>query len=286
MKTNLISVQFICLFLALQLPFSPAQAQTPPEYPVVQAMLFWMDGCPHCHKVLGNVLPPLQEKYGDQLQITLIEVVTVDDTNRLYEVAAHYSIPKEQVGVPFLIIGDQVLVGSDQILVELPTLIEAHQPKANPPWLAWAIPLLALVGLGVAVYLGYVETQMVSAACGPVGDCNAVQGSPYARLFGMLPIGVLGMVGYLGILLAWGWGRFRQDVLAEYAALALYGMSFVGTLFSLYLTYLEPFVIKAVCMWCISSAMIITLVLLLSLNPMLGQLTWDQNNDITTTLET
>jgi uncharacterized membrane protein len=44
-------------------------------------------------------------------------------------------------------------------------------------------------------------------------------------------------------------------------------MAFFGTLFSLYLTYLEPFVIKAVCMWCLSSAAIITLLLLLNVGP-------------------
>ncbi len=76
-----------------------------------------------------------------------------------------------------------------------------------PTWQAWAIPILALVGLGVAGYLSYVETQLVHAVCGPVGDCNAVQSSPYARLFGVIPIGLLGVAGYLGILAAWMWGR-------------------------------------------------------------------------------
>ena len=46
-----------------------------------------------------------------------------------------------------------------------------------------------------AGYLTYVETQLVQAVCGPVGDCNAVQSSSYARLFGVLPVGVLGASG-------------------------------------------------------------------------------------------
>jgi len=91
--------------------------------PVVHTILFWMDGCPHCHEVLDNVLPPLREKYGAQLEVLLVEVVGMDDVNRLYEVAATYGIPRDRVGVPFLIIGDQVLVGSQQILEELPGLI-------------------------------------------------------------------------------------------------------------------------------------------------------------------
>jgi uncharacterized membrane protein len=138
---------------------------------------------------------------------------------------------------------------------------------ALPAWLELAIPLLAIVGLGVAAYLAYVETQAVAAVCGPVGDCNTVQSSPYARLFGFLPVGVLGVIGYVGILLAWLGGRLGADKLAAYMPLALFGMAGFGVLFSLYLTYLEPFVIKAVCLWCLSSAVIITLLMLFSLKP-------------------
>ena len=67
------------------------------------------------------------------------------------------------------------------------------------PWLA----ALAIVGLVAAAYLAYVETAAVTAVCGPVGDCNTVQQSAYARLFGVLPIGVLGLAGYAAILGAW-----------------------------------------------------------------------------------
>ena len=134
------------------------------------------------------------------------------------------------------------------------------------------MPVLALVGLGVALYLAYVETQAVPAVCGPVGDCNAVQRSPYARLFGVLPIGVLGTVGYLVILAAWLWGRLRSDRLAAYMPLILFSMSLFGVLFSVYLTYLEPFVIRAVCVWCLTSAVIVTLLMLFSASPALQAL--------------
>ena len=132
-----------------------------------------------------------------------------------------------------------------------------------PTWLDLTTPVLALIGMGVAAYLTYVETQSVNAICGPVGDCNAVQSSPYAILFGILPVGLLGLAGFLAILIAWFWRRLRSDVIAEYASVAIFGMALFGTLFSIYLTYLELFVIKAVCIWCLSSAVIITLLMLL-----------------------
>jgi len=142
---------------------------------------------------------------------------------------------------------------------------------ASPPaWMDALIPGLAIVGLGVAGYLAYVETQAVPAVCGPVGDCNAVQASPYARLFGVLPVGVVGIIGYVAILLAWLWGRLRSDRLADYAPLVILGMAVLGVLFSVYLTYLELFVIHAVCMWCLASAVIMTLLMLLALPPALA----------------
>jgi uncharacterized membrane protein len=116
----------------------------------------------------------------------------------------------------------------------------------------------------VAGYLAYVETTQVKAVCGPVGDCNTVQQSEYARLFGILPIGVMGLAGYVGILAAWLVARFVKTNLADLASLALFGMTAFGTLFSIYLTFLEPFVIGATCAWCLTSAILMTVLMLLS----------------------
>jgi len=103
-----------------------APSATPTPRPVVHAVLFWMDGCPHCHEIINNVLPPLQQKYGDKLNIHLIEVKSQQDVDQLYQLGAALNIPKQDVGVPFLVIGDKVLVGSAQIPAELPGLIEKH----------------------------------------------------------------------------------------------------------------------------------------------------------------
>jgi uncharacterized membrane protein len=144
---------------------------------------------------------------------------------------------------------------------------KAEIKRVKPSWRNLAIPVLAFIGLCISGYLAYVETQAIAAVCGPLGDCNAVQTSPYARLFGLLPVGVLGLIGYAGILGVWTVGRFGRKHLSNYAAALLLGIALAGTLFSIYLTYLEPYVIEAVCVWCLTSAVVITVLLILSIRP-------------------
>jgi len=121
-----------------------------------------------------------------------------------------------------------------------------------------------VIGLGIAFYLTFIETTNAKAVCGPVGDCNAVQASPFAKLFGVVPVGLLGAVGYIGILAAWVLARKGRGRLAQLAPVAIFGMALFGVLFSIYLTYVELFLIHAVCIWCLSSAVIMALVLTLS----------------------
>jgi len=139
---------------------------------------------------------------------------------------------------------------------------------ARPP--SALIPLLALAGLGVAAYLAFVETTATEAVCGPVGDCNTVQESEFALLFGVLPIGVLGLAGYAAILVAWVVGTRAEPGVARPARLALLAMAFGGTAFSVYLTFLEPFVIGATCAWCLTSAILMALVLAVAVRSMAG----------------
>jgi uncharacterized membrane protein len=134
------------------------------------------------------------------------------------------------------------------------------------------IPIFAVIGLGVAIYLTFIETTNTAPVCGPVGDCGSVQASPYARLFGVLPVGLLGALGYVGILVAWFVGRFGPPSVNRLTAAAIFGMALFGVVFSIYLTYLELYIIKAVCIWCLSSAVLISLVLLLSVGPAVASL--------------
>lgn len=116
------------------------------------------------------------------------------------------------------------------------------------------IGILAVVGLGISLYLTYIYTSNGVAICLGSGGCETVQHSPYAWIMG-IPIPTLGAVAYLLVLilaLLAGRGGERQETLL----LGLFGTSLVGLLFSAYLTYLELFVIHAICLWCVGSAIV------------------------------
>ena len=93
----------------------------------------------------------------------------------------------------------------------------------------WILLLLILLGTFVAGYLSFVETTGAEAVCGPVGDCNTVQSSEYARIFGFLPVGILGLFAYLAMLVAWLLNRRIAGTLSEVAPLALFGMALLGS---------------------------------------------------------
>lgn len=127
----------------------------------------------------------------------------------------------------------------------------------------WVVPVVVVAGVLAAVYLSYVEVGEYEAVCGAIGDCNAVQQSEYAMLFGVLPVGVLGLIGYVGILGMWAAAQ-KWDASHDYGRLArvlLLGMVLFGVVFSAYLTFLEPFVIGASCAWCLTSALVMLLLL-------------------------
>ncbi len=140
--------------------------------------------------------------------------------------------------------------------------------RPKPDWLWWGILALIVAGLGVSGYLlwGYTTPGAV-LACGGSHGCETVKNSPYSSILGVsLP--VIGLASYLtllALLLAHRWPALIERGWLPYAALALFGIAFVGVLFSAYLTYLELFVIYAICRWCVASAVIMTAIFVLSI---------------------
>jgi uncharacterized membrane protein len=156
-----------------------------------------------------------------------------------------------------------VLIAMIASLVAVPIVISRGVLESTPDWL---VPVLAVVGIGVSVYLGTVEASGAEAVCGPVGDCNAVQQSEYASISG-IPIGILGVIGYGLLLAGWVTSRLVKGTLADLGLILVGAIALGGTAFSIYLTVLEPFVIGATCMWCLTSAVAITVLLWLTAGP-------------------
>jgi len=332
------------LLLVLAVSVSAAAISAAAQLPVVQAILFYSPTCPHCHQVMDNDLPPLMETYGAQLEIANVDTTTNRGQQLYQEAIVQFQIPENRRGVPALIIGDTLLVGSVEIPQLFPGLIEQGLEAGGISWPAIpdvessiqdfplfgaeeaeqpsvidrigrdpfgnglailvlggmlyslyhvlseyrnrrrplrrkdkkaaaeaaftgksvAIPILSLIGLGVSIYLFYIGLSGSDAFCGPLGDCNAVQTSEYAKLFGIIPVGLIGVLGFAAILITWMVGKISDSQRAASAARTLLWLAVAGTLFSLYLTFLEPFVIGATCSWCLVSALLITALLWLS----------------------
>jgi uncharacterized membrane protein len=126
------------------------------------------------------------------------------------------------------------------------------------------VAMLALLGLLVSLYmLAYAMGFTGAVICG-LGNCEAVQNSPFARI-GPIPVAGLGAVGYLGLLILSFLGLQDSPLGSRLVPLALLAGGIVGVGFSAYLTYLEAFVIHAWCQWCVASAIIMVLVFLASL---------------------
>ncbi len=373
----IIRVKYFVLLLSLL----PLGRTVYADEPVIHALLFYSPSCPHCHIVITESLPPIIEEYGDQILVLAVNTYTERGNELFHAAVNHFNIPNEHIGVPMMVVGDNILIGSLEIpqmfpeiiakglvsggidwpdipglaqLLKDETIAESNEnnPKEdgieenmdadteeNTPntdinqdefeeervsqkeqssivtsdigdpivttnnmtmaerfmqdktgnsistlvlfgmifsvvfagvlvlrsnhvlnqWPNWAIPILLVIGLAVAIYMGYVEVTRVEAVCGPVGDCNTVQQSPYASLFGLIPIGLLGVLGYLVIGIVWLFSIMGPSRWRKISLFSLWGLLLFGTLFSIYLTFLEPFVIGATCAWCLTSAVVMTL---------------------------
>jgi uncharacterized membrane protein len=120
---------------------------------------------------------------------------------------------------------------------------------------------LTLLGLAVSAYLTWIKLTGNTASCGSVGDCASVNNSRYAEIGGV-PIALLGALGYLALLAALAVEE-RWQSFSDFARLAAFGVGLVGTLYSAYLTYIEVGVLRAVCPYCVVSAIAMTSILIL-----------------------
>lgn len=112
--------------------------------------------------------------------------------------------------------------------------------------------VLASLGIADAGYLTYVHYAGIDPVCSIAHGCVKVQTSDWADYHGV-PIALVGLIGY--VLILGSLVLLRGDA----ARGASFGLSFFGFLYSAYLTYRELFSIDAICQWCVVSAILMTL---------------------------
>jgi uncharacterized membrane protein len=348
----------------------------------VYAVLFFSPSCPHCHQLMLEELPPIQEQFGDALVIFFVDVTTENGSAMAQSAYSHYNIPSADWVVPMMVVNEQVLIGGSQIPSELPiitqmgiensgipipsfplmqvafeqwqaqnsspipsevsviapsspliesfkqdalastitiviligliisvvglvatrqsglpvfipkviivvatliaffiaitiTLADQHDTLALPiarltfigmiiaaiitiigHRVQVTVSLMTFLGIAVSAYMAYIEITANPAVCGVIGDCNAVQQSDYAQLMG-IPIGVIGMIGYLLMFVMSIAINRIPDVYHQQLLTLLKVLVGASALFTIYLTFLEPFVIGAVCAWCLLSSLIV-----------------------------
>jgi uncharacterized membrane protein len=124
--------------------------------------------------------------------------------------------------------------------------------------------VLSLTGLFISAYLYlYKIGRIGTLACG-AGECDTVQQSPWSRFAGF-DVSLIGLVGYAALLLV-SLTSLQPAVSARrWPANLLLVLAALGVGFSIYLTYLELFVIHAICRWCVGSAVIIVGIFLAAL---------------------
>jgi uncharacterized membrane protein len=121
---------------------------------------------------------------------------------------------------------------------------------------------VALAGLGIAAYLTFVHYAGGEPICAIAHGCAVVQSSEYAELAGV-PVAVLGLFGYLGVLAA-----LVRDGEAGRTAAAF--LSLAGLGFSAWLTWVEVGVLDAICIWCVGSAVCMALLSVLTVRRMMS----------------
>ncbi len=125
------------------------------------------------------------------------------------------------------------------------------------------VAALALAGIFVSLYLTLYKLGVIGELSCSIGSCETVNTSKWSRFMG-LPVAAWGLLFYLDVFAIALVGTFERFADEPVISMVLVAQAAVGVLFSAWLTYLELGVIHAICIWCVTSALIVTAILLVS----------------------
>ncbi|AWB10896.1 putative membrane protein [Thermodesulfobium acidiphilum] len=244
-----------------------------------------------------------------------------------YNLAAEYGIKKSDVGVPFMIIGNRVLIGTDEIKKDLPDLIQdginhggipfpervlhsefskyvdiniiENENSEGKPFAIFTFFFLVivssysiltfkfknltkyaiflkyikkfltlvfiLIGLLISIYLFHLETTNSSGVCILFSGCNTVQRSSFSHIFGIIPLALLEILLFISLFGFWinSFILKRDKIFYFDLNKIVFWITFLAVIVAIYLTILEIFIVKAACVYCLISSIILGLLLIL-----------------------
>ncbi|MCL4274363.1 MAG: vitamin K epoxide reductase family protein [Anaerolineales bacterium] len=129
-------------------------------------------------------------------------------------------------------------------------------------WLYRASVALAIVGLFVSIYMTVYKFTGNEGMCLGSGECSTVNASRFSEVNG-IPVAVIGIVGYAAILAVHLFEN-RSPFFKQNGTLLLFGMGLTGFIFTLWLVYVEIALIRALCPFCVTSQVVMTIIFIIA----------------------
>jgi uncharacterized membrane protein len=136
-------------------------------------------------------------------------------------------------------------------------------------WLFRVSVALAILGLLVSIYMTIYKIYHVESMCLGSGDCSTVNASRYSEVNG-IPVAVIGILGYAAIL-AVLYFETRNRFFKQNGILMIFGMALTGFIFTVWLVYVEIALLKAICPFCVTSQVAMTIIFILAVMRLIKQ---------------
>lgn len=136
-------------------------------------------------------------------------------------------------------------------------------------WLYRASVALVVIGLLVSIYMTIYKISGNEGMCLGSGDCSTVNASRFSEVNG-IPVAVIGIIGYVAILAVHLFEN-RNAFFRQNATLLIFGMSLTGFLFTVWLVYVELALLNAICPFCVTSQVAMTLIFIVAIVRLIKQ---------------
>jgi uncharacterized membrane protein len=136
-------------------------------------------------------------------------------------------------------------------------------------WLYRASIALVVIGLFVSIYMTIYKVSGNEGMCLGSGDCSTVNASRFSEING-IPVAVVGILGYVAIL-AVHFFENRNSFFRKNGTLLIFGMSLTGFIFTMWLVYVELALLNALCPFCVTSQVAMTLIFIIAIVRLIKQ---------------